>query len=61
MLYKIGVHKIFAKFTGKHLHWSLFNLVLKRDSHKGIFLRIFSEYPFFTEHLQTTAFEISLQ
>ena len=56
MFYKIGVLKYFAKFTGKHLYWSLFfnkvagirpATLLKRDSNTGVFLRILN----FSEHL----------
>ena len=35
MFYKIGVLKNFSKFTGKHLRWSLCNLIFKRDSSTG--------------------------
>ena len=38
------------KCTGKHLRWSLCNLILKRDSSTGVFLWIlqtFSEYLFY--------------
>ena len=42
MLYKISVLKNFAKFTGKHLCWSLFfrglQLYLKNDTDTGVFL-----------------------
>ena len=47
MFFKIGVLKIFANFTGKHLCWSLFLIklqalkpanLLKRDSNTGVFL-----------------------
>ena len=40
----------FAKFTGKHLRWSLCNFILKRDPSTGVFLWIlwkFSEYLFY--------------
>ena len=53
MFYKIGVYKNFAKFIGKHLPWSLCNLILKRDSSRGVFLwvlRSFSEYLFYRTH-----------
>ena len=32
------LNRCFAKFTGKHLRWSLCNLILKRDSSAGVFL-----------------------
>ena len=40
MFYKISVLKNFAKFTRKHLCWSLCNLILKGDSSTGGFLQI---------------------
>ena len=49
VFYKNGIHKDFAKFTGKHLCWSLFfdkvsglqpATLLKRDSKAGVFLWI---------------------
>ena len=44
MFYKIDVLKDFAKFTGKHLYWSLFLIketLLKKDSDTGVFLETF--------------------
>ena len=47
MFFKIGVLKYFAMFTGKHLCWSRFLIMLqafrpktllKRDSNTGVFL-----------------------
>ena len=47
MFFKIGVHKYFANFTGKHICWSLFLIkaaalrsetLLKRDFNTGVFM-----------------------
>ena len=48
IFFKIGVLKIFAIFTGKHLCWSLF--LIKRDSNTGVFpwiLQIFKNSFFY--------------
>ena len=42
MFYKIGVYKNFAKFTGKHLCWSLCNLILK-ETPAEVFSCVFCE------------------
>ena len=66
MFYRTGLHKCFAKFTGKHLCSSNFLLKLqafrpetslKEDSNTVVFLRILQNFKktFFTEHLRTTA------
>ena len=47
VLYKKGVLKNFAKFSGKYLHWSRFFLIKLQA-------------PSFTEHLWITAFAIRL-
>ena len=60
---KKDVLKNFAKFTGKHLHWSLFMIkpqgsgpvtLLKTDSNTGAFLWICEVFKntLFTEHLR---------
>ena len=66
MICEKDVLKYFAKFTGKHLRWSLFliklqTLVLatlnKKDSNTGVFCefcKIF-ENTYFEEHLQAAA------
>ena len=63
MFYKIGVLKNFAKFTGKHLCWSLFfnkfgslrpaTLLEKRRQHSCFPVNFakFLRTPFFIEHL----------
>ena len=63
MFNKICVLKNFAKFTGKHLCWSLLLIqlqtfrpatLLKRDSNTGVFLEIlqkFEERHFYRTHL----------
>ena len=37
--FKVDVLKNFANFIGKHLCWSLFVILLKRESVTGVFLR----------------------
>ena len=66
-----GVLKKFAKFTGKHQHQSLFfnkfadlrpGTSLKKETLAQLFSCEFceiSKITFFTEHLWTTAFELS--
>ena len=59
MFFKIVVLKNFANFTGKHLCWSLFLIMLqdkacKEETQTQVFSCIFAKYfrtPFFTEHL----------
>ena len=62
----LGVFKIFAKFTGKHLRQSLFfskvaglrpATLLRRDPSIGVFLSILCNFKntFFTQHLRKTA------
>ena len=46
MFYKIATFNIFAKFTGKHLRWSLCNLILKKRLQHRWTLRRFPEYLF---------------
>ena len=58
MFFKIGVLKTFAKFTVKHLCWSLFlikNFTKKRLQHKCFHVNItkFIRTAFFLKHLQT--------
>ena len=55
VFYKKGILKIFAKFTRKHLCWTLFLTCDYRDSSTGVFLCIFKN--FFVEHLGTVASE----
>ena len=69
MSFKIEVFKNFSIFTGKHLCWILFVIMLaaynpanllKRDSDASIFLLIllnFQEHLFFIEHLQWLHFK----
>ena len=53
MIFKIGVLKNFAVFTGKHLCWSLFLItlqvwwpetLLKSDSNAGVFLSVLRNF-----------------
>ena len=53
VFYKIGVLKNFAKFPGKHLHWSLCSnkvtglepaTLLKKDSDTGVFQSILQKF-----------------
>ena len=67
MFYKIGVHKIFAISTGKHLCWSFYLIklqsfrpatLLKRDCYTGVFLWIFKHFKnifFYRTHLLATS------
>ena len=55
MFYKIGVIKIFAKFTGKHLYWSLFLIMKKERDSAQVFPENF-ERLFRTPFLQNTIF-----
>ena len=70
IFYKKRVLTNFAKFTGKHLCWSLFLItlpalrpatLLKRNSNTVVFLWIWEIFinTFFTEHFKANAFERS--
>ena len=55
MFFKLDALKIFENFTGKHLCWSLFLVILlKRDSHTGVSCKICKivKNNFFTDHLR---------
>ena len=56
---KKGILEIFAKFTRKHLCWSLSLISGYRDSSAGVFLWILQNFKntYFVEHLGTVASE----